>query len=117
MACMRCAANRVWSGSAYVLPSLRKKIPFAKVKPVLRNLVMPAIIAVAVIVAFEKPVALWPMAVAWLVAAYRLGCSEHAHEEEREEATENPEGHGAYQQPEEERPHSAAAPVTSEEGR
>lgn len=120
MACMRCAANRVWSGSSRVMPALRRKIPFARVKPVLRNFVMPAVIVAAVIVAFQKPVTLWPMTVAWLVAAYRLGYSEHTHEESREEtaqAAEDPEGHGAHQQSEAERPEGVAVPVTFEEGR
>lgn len=120
MSCMRCTANRVWSGSSRVLPALRRKIPFAKVKPALRSLVMPAILAAAVIVAFSNPVTLWVMTAAWLIAAYRLGYSEHTHEESDEgvaEAPEDSEGDGGVEQPETQRPEGSAVSVTSEEGR
>lgn len=84
MTCLRCTAERVSTGSSRVLPALRKKIPLGKIKPRFRVLIMPGIILGAAFLAFRDPRLMWVLTPLWLVAAYRLGFTAHAHPEDAE---------------------------------
>jgi hypothetical protein len=82
MPCLRCAAERVSTGSGRVLPALRKRIPLSRFSAKVRFLVMPAVLAGLLILPFIKPVSMWVLVSVWVFVAYRLGRVRHIHEEE-----------------------------------
>lgn len=105
MPCLRCAAERLSSGSGHVLPALRQKLPVGKVSPRLRTLVMPAVLIGAVFLVFHDSRLMYVLVPAWVVFAYRLGRTAHDHTkiEETEPAAEDSKGHRLPKQRVEER--------------
>jgi hypothetical protein len=92
MPCLRCAAERVSTGSGRVLPALRKRIPLSRFSAKVRFLVMPAVLAGLLILPFSRPLSMWVLVPVWMVVAYRLGHVRHIHEEESD--AEEQEGSG-----------------------
>src|SRR5688572_9534686 len=113
MVCMRCAAERVGSGSGRVLPALRRRLPLDHVKPSMRWAVMPGLLVGSVVLAFQQNFTMWVMVLAWLIAATRLGITAHCPPQvkrrAREEKRQDPQNGPERQQPEEEREADPAA--------
>lgn len=114
MPCMHCFAERVNSGSARVLPALRKKLPLEKVKPSLRWAVMPALIAGVIVLVFSKNGAMWLVVPLWVFFAHKLGRTSHCLPKERrrdrKKVAEDSGDRDHGQQSEEERQADASVP-------
>lgn len=74
---MQCGANRISDGSARVLPLVASKIPFGRIQPRFRWIVMPSVICAPVVAGFYEPQLMFPIVLIWVISAWVLGSCVH----------------------------------------